>query len=96
MAQDNIPPPENAGAPEAGPDGKAEEFPVPEEILDEWRWIHQQRETDLFEPYRGKHVAVYRQQILGASRDPVLLRQYLAEKHHLDPDRLVTFYVENW
>jgi hypothetical protein len=95
MAQDNIPPPDNTGNQEAQPDGAAaQEFPVPEEILDEWRWIYQERQTDLFVPYGGQHIAVYRQQVLGASRDPLLLRRFLAETHHLDPERLVIFYVD--
>jgi hypothetical protein len=33
--------------------------PVPEEILDSWRWINQGREEGLFDPYAGKHIAVF-------------------------------------
>jgi hypothetical protein len=65
-----------------------------EEVLDDWRWIFQERPAGRFDEYRGQHVAVYRRQILGASRDMELLSQVLAEKHHLDPKRLVFTFIE--
>jgi hypothetical protein len=73
-----------------------EPVPIPEDVLDDWRWIYQERETGRFNQYAGQHIAVYRQQVLGAGRDPVLLAQVLAEKHHLDPNRLVMTYIESW
>jgi hypothetical protein len=65
-----------------------------EEVLDDWRWIFQERPAGRFDEYRGQHVAVYRRQILGASRDMELLSQVLAEKHRLDPKRLVFTFIE--
>jgi hypothetical protein len=68
--------------------------PFPEAVLADWRWVHQQKATGQFAEYAGMHVAVLDQKVLGASWDPILLRQTLAEKHHLDPQRLVVTYVD--
>jgi hypothetical protein len=65
-----------------------------EEILDEWRWLMQERGKGAFDQYAGKHVAVVNRTVLGSSLDPDLLRLYLSEKHKIDPRRIVTFYVE--
>jgi hypothetical protein len=56
----------------------------------------QEREKGSFDEYAGQHVAVLAKKVLGASCDPALLRRYLAEKYHVDPERLVFFYMENW
>jgi hypothetical protein len=89
------PPPPTAHAPPAGP--VPEPFPIPEEVLDDWRWAWEMRQkTDLFEPYRGQHVAVVGKKILGASRDTQLLEQVLVEKHQLDPQRIVWVYIDPW
>lgn len=68
--------------------------PIPEEILDAWRWIFQGREEGLFDQYAGKHIAVFDRKVWGSSYDPELLREYVALKHHLDPDRLVIAYID--
>jgi hypothetical protein len=41
-------------------------------------------------------VAVVNRTVLGSSRDPNLLRQYLAEKYQINPRRFVIFFVEGW
>jgi hypothetical protein len=66
-----------------------------EEILEEWRWIMQERGQGRFDEWAGLHVAVVNRTVLGASLDPDLLRQYVAEKHSIDPRRIVTFFVED-
>lgn len=78
---------------EGAPEGALNDLPA-EEIIDNWRWIKEGRETGRFDEYAGQHVAVYRQQLLGASRDPSLLHQVLTEKHRLDPKRLVFAFIE--
>jgi hypothetical protein len=70
--------------------------PIPEEILNDWRWIFDARERGDFDPYRGQHVAVMNGKILGSGYDPQLLRELLALKYHLDPERIVTVFVGNW
>lgn len=76
--------------------GQSEWGEVPEEILNDWRWIFAARERGDFDPYRGQHVAVMDGKILGSGYDPQLLRELLALKHNLDPKRIVTVYVGNW
>ena len=66
----------------------------PEDILNEWRWIMAARDRDDFEPYRGQHVAVYQQKIWGRSLDAELLREHLALKYHIDPEKLVIVYID--
>lgn len=70
--------------------------PIPEEILEEWRWIMKGREEGVFDEYAGKHVAVYQQKIWGSSYDPDLLREYLALKHRMDPECFVIVYIDRW
>jgi hypothetical protein len=70
--------------------------PIPEEILDSWRWIYKGREEGLFDQYAGKHIAVFDQKVWGSSYDPELLREYVALKHQLDPNRLVIAYIDPW
>lgn len=70
--------------------------PIPEEILDEWRWIFQAREEGLFDQYPGEHVAVYQQKIWGSSLDAKLLREHVALKYQIDPKRLVIVYIDRW
>ena len=69
---------------------------IPEQILDEWRWIFHGREEGVFDDYPGKHVAVYQQKIWGSSYDPELLREYVALKYQIDPERLVVVYIDRW
>lgn len=68
--------------------------PIPEEILDSWRWIHEDAEEGLFAQYAGKHIAVFERKVWGSSYDPDLLREYVALKYQLDPDRLVIAYID--
>lgn len=70
--------------------------PVPEEILDEWRWIFKGRNEGWFVPYAGQHIAVYGQKVWGSSRDPELLLEYVALKYNLDPKRVVVAYIDRW
>jgi len=92
MTQDTTQP--AAPAEPAKPPAPAQEAPIPEAVLDDWRWVNQERGTGRFDEHAGKHVAVLGREVLGSSWDPILLRQYLAEKHGLDPERLVIFYVD--
>jgi hypothetical protein len=88
---------ENKPTTAAEPGPEPERDPVMEdEILQEWVWLMHERSQGLFDEYAGRHVAVVNRTVLGSSLDPDLLRQYLAEKHHIDPRRIVTFYVEGW
>jgi hypothetical protein len=78
------------------PGNDAASPPIPEEILEEWRWIMKGRDEGVFDEYPGKHVAVYQQKIWGSSYDPELLREYLALKHQMDPERFVIVYIDRW
>jgi hypothetical protein len=69
---------------------------IPEEILNEWRWIMKGREEGAFDEHAGKHVAVYQQKVWGSSYDPDLLREYLALKHQIDPQKFVIVYIDRW
>lgn len=70
--------------------------PIPEEILDALRWIYKDAEEGLFEQYAGKHIAVFDRKVWGSSYDPELLREYLALKHQIDPERFVIVYIDRW
>jgi hypothetical protein len=52
---------------------------VDKEALEDWSWALQERSKGRFDKYAGLHVAVVNRTALGSSRDPNLLRQYLAE-----------------
>jgi hypothetical protein len=85
---------------ESKPPTAAEPFRQPDavdrEVLDAWSWVLQERSNGRFDEYAGKHVAVVNRTVLGSSRDPELLEQYVAEKYHVDPRRIVIFYVDAW
>lgn len=82
--------------PRTPPENDAAPPPIPEEIVEEWRWIMKGRDEGVFDDYAGKHVAVYQQKIWGGSYDPELLREYLALKHQIDPERFVIVYIDRW
>jgi hypothetical protein len=73
-----------------------EPCPIPEEHLEEWRWIQANRELGTFDEYAGKHVAVLGKKILGASYDPQLLAEYLALRDKVDPEKLFIVYIDQW
>jgi hypothetical protein len=72
--------------------------PFEEEIIEDWRWIYEERRRGRFDEFAGQHVAVLDKTVYGSSRDPILLRQYVPEKYNLNPDRLVIFGIpqEKW
>ena len=80
------------------PDAKPVREPdaVEREALEEWSWVIQERGKGRFDEYAGQHVAVVNKTVLGSSLDPNLLRQYVAEKHQIDPRRIVIFSVYAW
>jgi hypothetical protein len=69
---------------------------VEKEVLEEWAWVMQERGNGRFDEYAGQNVAVVNKVVLGSSTDPNLLRTYVAEKHHIDPRRIVIFAVYAW
>jgi hypothetical protein len=59
-------------------------------------WIVEQINAGRLEEYRGQHVAVYGDQIVGADVDPLRLSAtVLADQRHLEPARLVIAYVDD-
>ncbi len=81
-------------APPTRANAQSELGDIPEETLNEWRWIVKGREEGVFDEYAGKHVAVYQQKIWGSSYDPELLREHLALKYKIDPQRFVIVYID--
>ncbi len=69
---------------------------VEREALEEWSWVIQERSKGRFDEYLGQFVAVVNKTVLGSALDPNLLRQDLAEKHHIEPRRIVVFKVYAW
>jgi hypothetical protein len=65
-----------------------------EEIVDEWRWIREERPKGTFDEYAGKHVAVYKKKILGASWDPYLLGEYIQLRDGIPAGAIVFVYIE--
>lgn len=90
------PPAATSGPLPAAPAEEAAPESVPEEILDEWRWIFKGRSEGLFDAYAGQHIAVCGQKVLASGRDPDLLREEVARAHHIDPERLVVAYIDRW
>lgn len=96
------PPDANGHAPESpaasGPDaGDPDKLPLsPEgwEYLADLKWINEQFNLGLFEPYMGNYIAVYRKQLLGFGPDLLALRERVAREHNVSPDRIATDYVE--
>ncbi len=85
---------ESQPAPEVKPFREPDE--VEQEVLEEMSWAILERGEGRFDEYAGKHVAIVNKQVLGSSRDPDLLRQYVAEKHNIDPRRIVIIYIDRW
>jgi hypothetical protein len=77
-----------------GEESSPNRAPNPDELLNEWRWIYQQRETEAFRKYRGRHVAVCGQKVWGSSTDPTLLLEHVALKYGLDPRKVVVAYID--
>ncbi len=69
---------------------------LPEDVLEDWRFVSQGREAGAFDQYAGLHLAVFGQKVLESGPDPVRLRTEVAQKHQLDPDRLVIAYIDRW
>jgi hypothetical protein len=67
---------------------------IPEEVLDDWRWVFKGRQEGLLGQYVGQHIAVVNQRVVASDSDLRRLRRALVEKHHLDPDRVVTAYMD--
>jgi hypothetical protein len=65
-----------------------------EEVLRDWRWIHDQYRAGNLRKYLGQHIAVVEGKILGHAEPPVDLRAKIAKKHGLHPERVVIFCVE--
>jgi hypothetical protein len=84
----------SASSPSTPADGQSEWGEIPEEVLEDWRWIMNGRNEGVFDEYAGKHVAVYQQKIWGSSYDPDRLREYLALKHQMDPRKFVIVYID--
>jgi hypothetical protein len=61
----------------------------------DWNWAHQQHEAGRLDEFRGEFVAVLQGRVIGHGSDPADLRQRLAGKHAVDPERLVVLYVED-
>lgn len=88
--------PPNAASSTSEPRSHSELGEIDEQIVNEWRWIMDARARGDFDDYPGKHVAVYQQKIWGSSYDPELLREFIALKHQIDPERLVVVYIDRW
>jgi hypothetical protein len=78
------------------PEPAPAEFPIPEEILEDWRFVFRGREEGLFDGYAGQHLAVFGQKVLDSGSDPARLREEVARRHQLDPERLVIAYIDRW
>jgi hypothetical protein len=63
-------------------------------VLEDWRWLFDEVPTPRFDPYRGHFVAVFEKRVLGSGDDEPQLRQTVAAEHNIDPDRLVTMFIE--
>jgi hypothetical protein len=97
MAHDtneSVHPPLPGAWPVPAPSGTDSAPDIPEEILDDWRWVFQGRQEGWLEQYAGRHIAVLNQQVIASDADLRRLRCVLAETHHLDPNRVVTAYVD--
>jgi hypothetical protein len=83
-------------APAVSPPGPlgGEKDALPEELLDEWQWIYQERQTERFDQYRGQHIAVLGKKAWATGSDAEVLRDHVALKYQLDPDRVVIAYVD--
>jgi hypothetical protein len=68
--------------------------PTQDKDLEEWRWLQEGRRNSLFDQYAGQHIAVVNQQTEASDPSLRRLRQVLAEQHHLDPDSVVTAYID--
>jgi hypothetical protein len=83
-------------ATEATVNGEAP-FPVrlpSAEEWEDWDWVLSHMALADFDPYRGKHVAVYQKRVLGSGDHPERLREAVAAEHHVDLNRLVVMYIE--
>jgi uncharacterized protein DUF5678 len=78
----------------ATPDQPIDGGPVPDEELNEWRWIFRAREEGGLSEFVGKHIAVVNQKVVASHEDLRRLNAILRDDLHLDPDRVVTALID--
>jgi hypothetical protein len=89
------PPP--AAPPAPAPDDGVDRLQLsPEgwEMLADWKWVDQEYNAGRWEPYRGEYIAVVRKQLVGHGPDLLKLREDVSRETGIQPDRIVTAYVE--
>jgi hypothetical protein len=65
------------------------------DILGDWKWVWAELEAGWLDAYRGQHVAVVERAVVAAGPDPWEVRRSAAEALHLDPERVVVYFVED-
>jgi hypothetical protein len=68
--------------------------PFEEEIIEQWRWIYEERRKGTFDEHAGKFVAVMDKKVYESGRDPDLLMKYVVLKYGLNPERIVIFLAD--
>ena len=87
--------PESWVPPEIDATADSEESPYPyPEVLADWRWLFVEVAAGHLEEYRGHFVAVCDQRIIGSGDDEPSLRQKVAVAHQIDPDRVITMFLD--
>jgi hypothetical protein len=64
-------------------------------ILGDWKWVRAELEAGRLDAYRGQHLAVVNRAVVAAGPDPWQVRHSAAEALHLDPERVVVYFVED-
>ena len=57
------------------------------------RWFQAQQDARALEPYRGTHVAVYKEEIVGTGENWLKLQLELARRFKVHPQRFIIEYV---
>ncbi len=87
-----IPPPYRLPIPESRTTPRSAESE--ERLLQDWRWVLQQREQGNLACYAGKHIAVSGQTVLLSDDDLYMLHQTLLKKHDVDPREIVVTFID--
>jgi hypothetical protein len=67
---------------------------VPQDQLDAWRFIYENWESDIFNPYADQYIAVHQRKILGSDTHPWRLLHRVATENGIEPDRIAIKFVD--
>ena len=73
----------------------APSWPTLDELASDSAWAYELGEKYGYNDYQGKHVAILNKTIIGSGTDHVSLRQDLAKRFAVHPERIIILYIDS-